>query len=1204
MNYNRVYPDEKKIDMPKWIAWLIPVTLFCGMARAADWPQSLYLGNGGCWHQRIRLDVRNAGNRDALGLPVNVAIGPGPGRADLAGVNAESVRVVDADGVEQLYAIYDASGRLVKRGPIPDGAVLTVPATCPANGSTSLRVYFNNPLASAVPDFLNASTDVRNSGVEDGTFASPAGWTSDAGDPQHVASWVQGLGHNGTHSLALWVAPGAEPSWISTRQTGIFVNPGAHYVLRGWVKAANVDSGGYAGWYIHVGTAAAPMLLNRIASAGGGSYDWKEVRLEFDAPSAADRAELGTALWGTGTAWFDDVNLESATAPDLTAIPAARETLSITETGTTASWYEGIPGSDIHWEYRVPLRVINTGSMPLSGLAQVDLSPLLERKLGIVADSARVVDGPALVPHYLIGRTLLFEAQLTARTVHTYYLYLSTDGGIGARPGSDYGGLMASDRNLVQNPSFESGNALPAGWDPGSPPAGVTLSLDSPGLFGDRAARITVPAGTPLGSWPGWHQDTSVLPGASYFYGAWLKTQDIADGSVGIYAHYLTAAREPSKYSQFADAGPYLSGTAGWTLLSGTFTMPPDCAYFQLHLTVNAYGTVWHDGVLLTQAIPSATGALETRSDAPGISVWPVNALIKVFRDDPVPLHPGQAKISAARNEYEPLQLAIRSTTAISGVKLEVDAPANEMGARLSDVQVSVAGYVPIDHPSGYYQSSAPEWQRRYPVEPGQSDGWQGWWPDPLLPTDVFDLLPGRTQPVWITVRVPKGAVPGDYRGTVRLTSPVGELQAIPFIVHVYKFTLPDERHLAAVYDVRLNGWWGTQARSSLEAFMSQHRLSPDRIYPDPAIQDANGKLSVDFDSFDVAADRYFNELKLPHTYTPGDFYAFGWGMPPASFAGQNPYPGTYPYADADRGQLRPEYKTAYQSCLRAYWEHMKAKGWESKVVLYLADEPDSQDPRIIAQLKALAAMVHEVDHAIPIYVSTWVYVPEWERSIDIWGLGHYGGVSPEQMKQIRAKGHRIRFTTDGQMCIDTPYLAVERLLPYYSWKYGVEGYEFWGFTWLMDYDPYEFGWFPYLYETDRPDDSFWVRYPNGDGFLAYPGAPIGYDGPVASLRSEQAREGAEDYEYLRLLKEYVDGAKSVGIDASRGEAALARAEGVVAIPNAGGKASSSILPDPDAVFAAREEVASALESFTEDEMPSPRRPRIPRKPIAPHLNP
>ena len=47
-------------------------------------------------------------------------------------------------------------------------------------------------------------------------------------------------------------------------------------------------------------------------------------------------------------------------------------------------------------------------------------------------------------------------------------------------------------------------------------------------------------------------------------------------------------------------------------------------------------------------------------------------------------------------------------------------------------------------------------------------------------------------------------------------------------------------------------------------------------------------------------------------------------------------------------------------------------------------------------------------------------------------------------------------------------------------------------------------------------------RYPdaNGDGFLFYPGAQYGIDGPVGSLRLEAIRDGLEEYELLYSIQE------------------------------------------------------------------------------------
>ena len=42
----------------------------------------------------------------------------------------------------------------------------------------------------------------------------------------------------------------------------------------------------------------------------------------------------------------------------------------------------------------------------------------------------------------------------------------------------------------------------------------------------------------------------------------------------------------------------------------------------------------------------------------------------------------------------------------------------------------------------------------------------------------------------------------------------------------------------------------------------------------------------------------------------------------------------------------------------------------------------------------------------------------------------------------------------------------------------------------------------------------------NGEGSLFYPGKDAGIDGPVASIRLKNLRDGMEDYEYFVLLQQ------------------------------------------------------------------------------------
>ena len=75
--------------------------------------------------------------------------------------------------------------------------------------------------------------------------------------------------------------------------------------------------------------------------------------------------------------------------------------------------------------------------------------------------------------------------------------------------------------------------------------------------------------------------------------------------------------------------------------------------------------------------------------------------------------------------------------------------------------------------------------------------------------------------------------------------------------------------------------------------------------------------------------------------------------------------------------------------------------------------------------------------------------------------------------------------------------------------------------------------------QSGEPGQHFWIRYPNGDGFLLYPGKPIGHEGPVSSIRLEQAREGVEDYEYLVMLRARVAGQGEDTVAMTRAKALL-----------------------------------------------------------------
>jgi hypothetical protein len=905
----------------------------------------------------------------------------------------------------------------------------------------------------------------------------------------------------------------------------------------------------------------------------------------FDNPNAAEVPDL---LAG----FQNPVNTQPKSSP-LKATAGAPEAITLAETGDNAPWAGG-PAQLC--DHRAVVRAFNFSHQAASpAMILLDAAMFDARTIGGKANSLVMTDSGKPIDFCRIGDSLIWDACLPSMTAQTWQIYWSSLPGSAARSSAPNGSIgqrmVLSPLNEVKNPTLASGNPASDGWshDDGAPDPGVEFSVDDPKnpAVGDRCLKMHVPKTAPV-RWRGWCQTVRVEPGQTYLASAWVKCKDVAGTDVNVHFHRHTADGRPSADGLAVAIGPGLHGTTDWTLMPGWLVAPQDTHSMSICLTMNGTGTVWHGGVSLLKVTPAKLCRLECRPMQRGdeVKVWAEPAIAKVFADSPPPHNAGPMRITAARNEREPLQLAIRSGQAIPGVQVQVDAPVGPAGRRLDDLKINVVGFVPIDYPTNYYQSNSPPWHRKAPNKPASSDGWPGNWPDPLLPRSAFDLAANTTQPVWITVNVPKNASPGDYVGTVRLMAQGRQLTQQAFTVHVWNFTLPDEHHVGAKFEV----WpgegeqrWGrpwSEVAPHVFQLMAENRLCPGTVSPQPTFKYESAHVTADFAEFDRAAHRYFEELKFPFAWTPSCFYTSGWALPPPPFCGQQPYPGQPPFEGVDRSKLRPEYKQAYQACLKTFWEHVKAKGWDKKFVMYLCDEPFFTQPHIVQQVKALCQMIHEVDPQIPIYSSTWSHVPAWDDSLDIWGIGHYGIVPTEQIAKLKAAGKRVWWTTDGQMCTDTPYCAVERLLPHYCFKYGVEAYEFWGICWHT-YDPYRRGWHAYIGQSDQPGVSYWIRYPNGDGFLLYPGKPIGVSGPVSSVRLEQAREGVEDFEYLYLLQQLIAKAKAAGNDITEAQKAMARAARLVTIPNAGGLRSSKILPDPTEVYVVKEQLGAAIESLT-----------------------
>ncbi len=1130
--------------------WL---TMCALIPQPVPWPDALSV-SWGPHAARIPVTVTNLTDEAMAGEPLSLRVGGEAGELPIVGEAIASLRVCDERGVELLWNVTHSEG---DGDTLRAGDAVTIPVSCGPSGSALLHVYVDNPRAWRVPDMLVAG--LRNPGFEAVTGDTPTGWSPGLTDAQHRMAWAPDQGIDGSAAAVCVVEPGAEATWVAYRQFGIPLRGGAEYVFRAWVRAEEVE--GTAGWFIHV-NGDEPMLINEVMNAGAGTYGWREVRYEFTAPEAARDATIGTVLAGTGTVWYDNVSVEPADSGPLYQVSVGeRESLNL----------DRVEPESGEWL----LDVVNMGPEPRNLLVAANLRPAelsWRRSHGDFTNTVHAeVEAPGggvtVEPVGTLGSDLML-VHLPAQTYASLPVTVVLDSAQPASIEDLAAELAAQPSNLARGALMDTQEDREAWGEARS--EGATAD-SSGGWWPDGAAgtsclRLEVPPET-APRWTGFRQTGLPLrEEAHYLYGGLVRADEL-DGTASLHAHVMDAEGAVLAY---LGAGPAVVPHSEWTWVSTVFRAPPGARSIDLHLTTNTWGTLYYDSIVLHEV----AAPLDLRpAPAPldDLRVGVVDPIIKVFPQDIPPPAPATVDLQSARNEHEVLQVAVRLPDGADSFTWEFE-PFSGPGENPRVARVERVGYVPVDSPTCYRRSDGAPWERRVGAGSAGSDGWPGRWPDPLLPLtgDTVEVPEGETTALWITLYTPPDAGAGDHSGRLTVSSG-GESIDLDVSFHVWDFGLSDDSRTTAIYDLRV-GPSGTEmldlgddeVREAWYRLMAEHRVCPDMPGPEPVFRYEDGQVSMDAREFDRWARLCLDELGMRAFYSPWTFYALGWAYRPGERFGLEP--------------LSDEYVTAMQSIYRLYIDHLTEMGWRDRLIHYVSDEPFDSVPQVVDDLREFCTLYEAVAPDVPRYSSTWHPSEGLEGAITMWGAGHYGVFPVEKMEARRAAGDRILFTTDGQMCIDTPYLTVERLLPHYAYHYGAEGYEFWGVSWWT-YDPLDFGWHDYITQNDGVGENYYVRYPNGDGYLAYPGERYGVRGPLASIRLALAREGLEDGEYLHTLSDLVSQLGDRSDTVPEAAEALALARELVPIPNDGGLRSSLVLPDPTRVGEVRSRLAAAIES-------------------------
>ena len=502
----------------------------------------------------------------------------------------------------------------------------------------------------------------------------------------------------------------------------------------------------------------------------------------------------------------------------------------------------------------------------------------------------------------------------------------------------------------------------------------------------------------------------------------------------------------------------------------------------------------------------------------PDLAIWQASSGWKVPQCRAAPsAKRDEFSIALAANETEAAQLVLTPSVTLSNVTVSVEVPSLA-------VEVLRVAYVPVSEPVDATSVAAD-------------------YPDPLPPLAApLTLRAGRSQPLWIRVKAPKGTRGGIYRGraTVRGSRPDGSAfsNEVTVSVRVFGFELPDTmtcRTLFGFSPGAVARYHGLKSREDkLRAYdayyrqLSDYHMSPygNATYglKGWAVKWNGDEPVFDWGEWDAGVARGFGEYHF-------NAMALMFGLGLARCDAERSCPGEID--GVKEGD--PRYETRLKKLLGGVESHLAEKGWLDHAYVYCYDEPPLKFVPIVTNgLSRLAAnapglrrfLVSPCREPLIGLVQTWCPMASQLES----DLARERQRAGDDFWLYVCTQPRAPYATEF---IDHPGVELRTWL-WQCWAENVRGILVWHSNLWTEKAAYPD---PVRPQNPYADPQVWSYtakpYGNGDGRFIYPPesvfADIGdrasplnagpnFDKPVGSIRGEMIRDGIEDYEYLAIL--------------------------------------------------------------------------------------
>lgn len=397
--------------------------------------------------------------------------------------------------------------------------------------------------------------------------------------------------------------------------------------------------------------------------------------------------------------------------------------------------------------------------------------------------------------------------------------------------------------------------------------------------------------------------------------------------------------------------------------------------------------------------------------------------------------------------------------------------------------------------------------------------------PDRFEDFERFDLPAQTTRPVWMSIDVPGGTVPGIYTGEVQVKAK-GHTSVLPLKIEVQNQLLPQPKE----WGYRLDLWqnpWAVAWYNDVEPWSDEHKLLLKKHLKHYA--EAGGKYITTYGVHSPWSDNSYwieggmidwikkTDGSWHFDYTVFDEYvklAMECGIDKAiTIYTPVPWGYRFRYTNEQTGDYEYQSWAPDSEAFKAAWNvfltdlklHLQDKGWLGITYLGINENPLDQTLAAINVIKS-----HDKNWRIT-YAGNWH--PELDLLLDDYSFLYGNEPSLAEQKARSARGNA---SSTVYVCCNPPVPnnfvfspPIEgRWISWYAMAYGYDGFLRWAYD---------------AWPEDTKRDARHGTWAAGDCYMVYPGGK-------SCIRFEKMREGIVDFEKISILKAKADKSTNVQV--------------------------------------------------------------------------